>query len=151
MDNFTEKKFIKFYLGNKEIRLHIDAVHACPPKADELTGDIVEGVVNKINCSGIIAIVSRIIVDLNRPRNRNNKESIDEYRQTIREILIHTDNLDENVKLTRPYLHLAIHGMKDKWDNDIEIGTLYGKTCSPEVKSWFVNGIKKHIKKCQTD
>ena len=87
MVNFTEKKFIKFYLGCKEIYSHIDAVHAHPPNADEFTGDIAEGVVNRINCSGIIAIVSRTIADLNRPRNSNNKEAIDEYRQTIREIL----------------------------------------------------------------
>lgn len=151
MVNFTEKKFIKFYLGCREIRSHIDAVHAYRPKADEFTGDIVEGVVNKIYCSGIIAIVSRTIADLNRPPNSNNIEAIDEYRETIKEILVHTYNLDEDGMLTRPYFHLAIHGMKDKWEKDIEIGTLYGKTCSLEVKDWFVNEIKKHIKKCQID
>jgi len=48
-------------MGSKKIRSHIDALHAYSPKADEFTGDIVEGVVNKINCSGIIAIVSRTI------------------------------------------------------------------------------------------
>ena len=138
-------------MGSENIRSHIDAVHACPPKADEFTGDIVEGVVNKINCSGIIAIISRTIVDLNRPRNINNKEGIDEYRQTIRENLEHIGNLDENGKLSRPYLHLAIHGMKDKRKGDIEIGTLYGKTCSPEVKKWFVSEIKRHFKRVQID
>ena len=151
MANFTEKKFIKFHLGSKKIHSHIDAVHAHPPNADELTGDIVERVVNRINCSGIIAIVSRMTSDLNRPRNSNNKKAIDEYRQTIREILEHIDNLDESGKLSRPYLHLAIHGMRDKWNEDIEIGTLHGKTCLPEVKDWFVNEIKKHIKNLQID
>lgn len=151
MANFTNKKFIKFYMGSKKIRSHIDALHACPPKADEFTGDIVEGVVNKINCSGIIAIVSRTIVDLNRPRNSNNEEAIDEYRQTIREILGHIGNLDGNGKLSRPYLHLAIHGMKNKWNEDIEIGTQYSKTCSPEVKEWFDSEIKKNFKRIQID
>jgi len=151
MVNFVNKKFIKFYMGSKNIRSHIDAVHACPPKADESTGDIVEGVVNKINCSGIIAIVSRTIVDLNRPRNINNKEGIDECRQTIREILEHIGNLDGNRKSSKPYLHLALHGMKDKWNIDIEIGTLHGKTCSPEVKEWFVSEIKKHFGRVQID
>ena len=151
MANFTNKKFIKFYMGSKKIRSHIDALHACPPEADEFTGDIVEGVVNKINCSGIIAIVSRTIVDLNRLRNSNNEEGNDEYRQTIREILGHIGNLDGNGKLSRPYLHLALHGMKDKWNVDIEIGTLHGKTCSPEVKEWFVSEIKKHFRRVQID
>ena len=139
MVNFTEKKFIKFYLGSKEIRSHIDAVHACPPKAHEFTGDIVERVVNKINCSGIVAIRSRKDADLNRPRNNNNKKAIDEYRQTIKQILEHIDYLDENGRLLKPFLHLAIHGMRDKWKEDIEIGTLYGRTCSLEVKDWFIN------------
>lgn len=150
MINFIEKNFIKYYLGSKKIRSHIDAVHACPPEADEFTGDIVEGVVNKIDCSGVIAIVSRTKVDLNRPRNNNNKEAIDEYRQTIREILEHTNFLDENGRLSTPHLHLAIHGMRDR-DEEIEIGTRYGKTCSPEVKKWFVNEIEKHVKEKQTD
>lgn len=150
MVNFTAKKFVKFYLGSKKIRSHIDAVHACPPSADNFTGDIVEGVVNKINCSGIIAIVSRTIADLNRPRNNKNKEAIDEYRQTIREILEHTSTLDKDGRLARPYLHLAIHGMKDR-DKEIVIGTLHGKACSPEVKEWFVGEIKKHITKTRID
>ena len=150
MLNFTKKKFNKFYLGSKEIRAHIDAVHAHPPKVDKFTGEIVEGVVDKINCSGIIAIVSRTTVDLNRLRNNENKEAIDEYRQTIREILKQTNILDENGRLLRPYLHLAIHGMKGR-DNEIEIGTRHGETCSPEVKNWFVNEIEKHVKKVQTD
>ena len=137
-------------MGREKIRSHIDAVHACPPHGDEFTGDIVEGVVNKINCSGIIAIVSRTIADLNKPRNSNNKEAIDEYRQTIREILQHINILDKNGRLIRPYLHLAIHGMRDR-DKEIEIGTLQGKTCSPEVKNWFVNEIKKRFNKVQID
>jgi hypothetical protein len=151
MKHFRERKFIKFYLGNIEIRSHIDALHACPPKPDKFTGDIVEGVSYKINCSGIIAIVSRTVADLNRPPNNKNKEAINEYRQTIKEILVHTGNLEKDGKLTRPYLHLAIHGMKDKWGSDIEIGTLNNKTCSPEVKKWFVSEIKKRIKKSQID
>jgi len=147
MVNFTEKKFIKVYLGNKEIHSHIDAVHACPPNADVFTGDIVEGVVNKIKCSGIIAIIYRKKADLNRPRNINNKEAIDEYRQTIRKNLKHIEILDENGKLLKPYLHLAIHGMKNRQNVDIEIGTRYGKTCSPEVRKWFVNEIVNKIEK----
>jgi len=150
MADFTAKKFVKFYLGGKEIRSHIDAIHACPPSADKLTGDIVAEVVDKINCSGIIAIVSRTRADLNRPRNNKNKEAVDEYRQTIREILEHTRILGNDGRLQRPYLHLAIHGMSSR-DKEIEIGTLHSKTCSPEVKEWFVAEIKRHIIKTRAD
>lgn len=150
MVNFTTKKFVKLYLGRREISSHIDAVHACPPNAEKFTGEIVERVVNKINCSAIIAIVSRTMIDLNRPRNANNAEAIDEYRHTIREILEHINIFDKNGRLSKPYLHLAIHGMSDR-DSEIEIGTLNGKTCSPEVKEWFVAEIRKHITKTRTD
>ena len=60
-------------------------------------------------------------------------------------------NLDRNKKLLRPHLHLAIHGMRDEGNVDIEIGTLHGKTCSPEVKEWFVSEIKKHFRRIQID
>ena len=76
MKNFIEKEFIKYYLGDKFIRAHVDAVHAVPPYADQFTGEIVMGLINKINCSGIISKVSRKKIDLNRRRDVNNKEII---------------------------------------------------------------------------
>jgi len=151
MMNFIQKKFIKVHLGDKKIRSHIDAVHAQPPKADKFTDDIVAGVVNRINCSGIIATVSRTKIDLNRPRNEHNRDAIDEYRQTIKDILAHISILEENNTLSRHYLHLAIHGMRDNEDNGIEIGTLYGKSCSPEIKDWLIEEIGKNIKRLQID
>ena len=151
MMNFIEKKFVKYYLGSKDIRTHIDAVHACPPNSDKFTGEIVEGMIDKINCSGIIATKSRTIVDLNRQRNESNKEAIDEYRITIRDILKHVGILNENEKLLKPYLHLAVHGMKDRINKDIEIGTSFGKSCSPKVKKWFEKETKKHFRRVQID
>lgn len=148
--SFIEKKFIKFYLGNKKIHSHLDAVHAYPPKADEFTDIIVKGVLDNINCSGIISTVSRTVADLNRTRNTNNEDAINEYRQTIEEILEHLNILNKNGKLSKPYLHLSIHGMKDR-DSEIEIGTLNNKTCSPEVKKWLVSKIKEYKKKVQID
>lgn len=143
---YFTKKFIKFYLESKEILSHINAVHAYTPKADEFTGNIVGGVVNKINCSGIIAIASLTTVDLNRPRSSNNKRTIDEYKNTIREILRHINIPNEDGKLIKPYLHLAIHSMRDR-DKEIEIGTLQGKTCSPEVKIDLLMKLKNTLTK----
>jgi DNA-directed RNA polymerase subunit F len=150
MANFVKKKYIKYFLGDKNIRSHIDAIHACPPKADEFTGEIVEAVVKKINCSGIISIVPRTEADLNRPQSNNNKEAIDEYRQTIKEILDQVNILSENGEASRPYLHLAIHGMRNR-QNDIAIGTRHGSTCSKEIRIWFIKEIKKHVKKLDVD
>ncbi len=143
--NFIEKKYVRYYLGNKSIRTHIDAVHAAPPKADKFTDKIVEEVVKRTNCNGIIAVVSRTIADLNRPPDSSNKDAICEYRKIIKTILEHIGILDKNSKLVTPYLHLAIHGMKDRKDKDIELGTNHGKTCSPNVRDWFV---KNFTDKC---
>ena len=143
MKEFIEKKFVKFCLGSKEVHCHIDAVHASPPKHDKFTGDIVEGIAKEINCSAIIATVSRTIADINRSRNEENGEAIDEYRASIRQILEHLNIIDIDGTLLKPYLHLAIHGMKDKNNNEIEIGTRYGATCSEHVKNWVVEEIIK--------
>ncbi len=153
MANFVERKFIKFHLGDKGIRTHIDALHAAPPCSDKYTGEIVEGVIKEINCHGIIATVSRTIADLNRLPNQKNEEAIKEYRQTIKDILEHIGILNENEKLIKPYLHLAIHGIRNTVHGplSIEIGTRSGKTCSSEVKDWFIEKLKGCNLKIQID
>lgn len=155
MSNFTKGNFIKSHLGNKELRSHIDAVHAFPPNDDINTGKIVEGVVQKINCYGIIATVSRKKADLNKSRNQRHHITQSqlsaecEYDQTIRKILEHLNILDGNEKLVRPYLRIAIHGMKDAryGKQAIEIGTQCGASCQSEVKDWFVKKIIQKSKK----
>lgn len=141
MVNFERGEYIKYYVGSNKIRSHIDAVHAVPPKAELFTGEIVERVITSINCNGIISTVSRTIADLNRLPNQQNEEAIKEYRSVIKDMLNRFHILDKNGKLTKPYLHLAIHGIKDTVHGPkvIEIGTLIGKTCSPEVKKWFAD------------
>jgi hypothetical protein len=152
MKNFIEKEFIKYYLGNRFIRAHVDAVHAAPPKSDQYTGEIVIGIIEKINCSGIISKVSREKVDLNRNRNETNEEAIDEYRRAINKILDSLSILEENNHiLKRPYLHLAIHGMKNSYNREMIIGTRNGESCSTEIKEWFVEEINKYYENIGVD
>lgn len=142
--NFQRKRYIKFYLGNKEIHSHLDAVHAVSPKADLFTGEIVEGVIKKINCHGIISTISRTKADLNRYPDTQNKEAIKEYRSTIKDILKYLNILDKNDNLIESYLHLAIHGKQDDVHEPlvIEIGTRNCETCSTEIKEWFIKKLK---------
>jgi hypothetical protein len=152
MKNFIEKEFIKYYLGNTQIRNHVDAVHAVPPYADQFTGEIVTGLINKINCSGIISKVSRKKIDLNRRRNVNNKEAIDEYRNAIHSILTYLSLFEENNQiLKQPYLHLAIHGMKDTHNKEIIIGTRNGESCSSDIKRWFVDEVSRYYENIIAD
>jgi hypothetical protein len=151
MIEFIPCSYIKYYLGNENMRVHVDALHAQAPKEEIFTAQLVEGIVEKTGCSGIIATVSRTLVDLNRPRNASNSKAIDEYRQTIKMILTHIHALNEKNQLTAPYLHLSFHGMKDDWNQDVEIGTRYGTSCSKEIKDWFVAEVDKHIDRYQVD
>ena len=137
------KTYLDYNLGEKKLISHIDAVHAQKPNSDKYTGKIVLGVVRQIDCSGIIAKISRDDMDINRPRNiEKNAHAVDEYRETIREIINSKEILDENGKLRRNYLHLAVHGMKDEWGTVFEIGTSKGNSCSLEVSEWFITKLK---------
>ncbi|MBS4025856.1 MAG: gamma-glutamylcyclotransferase [Clostridia bacterium] len=142
---FTEGEYLIYSLGNKDIFAYVDAVHAARPKSDVHTDTIVEQVIKNTGCSGIIATISRTKSDLNRPINPVNKEAVLEYRSTIVKILHHLDILDHNQKLDRPYLHLALHGMGDRLNKDIEVGTNFGRLCTPAVEEWVVKKLKEGL------
>ncbi|KKL75485.1 hypothetical protein LCGC14_2054410, partial [marine sediment metagenome] len=92
------------------------------------------------------ALVSRREMDLNRPLNETNEPAILEFRRAIFFILNHLKILDSNNTLKRPYLHLALHGMKDYAHKEINIGTRYNQTCSNNIFAWFRNKLGKYCK-----
>ena len=58
----------------------------------------------------------------------------------------------ESIKIeaSSPYLHIAIHGKKDKdpnveWDSDIEIGTLNGQACDKKTRDWFAQRLAEEL------
>ena len=126
-------KWVKLFLGKQSIRSHIDAIHATRPKADLLTDKIVQEVIKKSGCSGIISLVSRTKADLNRGINKTNKEAVIKYRKSINKILNHLNLIDNNNKLKKPYLHLAIHGMHNRKNIDINIATRSGRLCQSQL------------------
>lgn len=143
---YIKHNFIKYHKGNGYLCGHVDALHATPPAADKFTDKIVESLINKLGCAGIISTISRLNCDLNRTPNPENYAGITEYRQAIKEILTFLHILDvEKQKLLTPYLHLSFHGMKDTnyGPYAIEIGTQKGKSCSPEVLQWFEHKLTK--------
>lgn len=150
--NYIHKKYLKYNKGKAVISAHIEALHAAPPVADLYTDKLVENIVEKIGCAGIISTVSRKYADLNRSPSVENIEAIIEYRETIKDILQYLTILDiSSGEIVKPYLHLSIHGMKDAHYGPfaIEIGTLNGKSCSKEMKLWFersiMNGLKEYL------
>lgn len=146
---YIHQNFLKYNKGKGFISGHVEALHAMPPAADKFTDKIVEQLMEKTGCAGIISIVSRTVCDLNRCPNQDNNEGIKEYRKTIQEILeyLHLLNFSKS-QLLKPYLHLSFHGMKDihYGPYTMEIGTLNGESCSPTVKNWFYDLLKKKVK-----
>lgn len=144
---YINLKYIKYNKGNGYVCGHADALHAAPPASDMFTDIIVEGLINKIGCAGIISLVSRTVCDLNRSPNGTNDGGIKEYRSTIKEILqyLHIVDTHHNMLIT-PYLHLSFHGMKDTNHGPfaIEVGTGNGRSCSPEVRGWFEETLRKY-------
>ena len=140
---FRDGKYVAYYLGNPNIHCHVDAVHSKSPKKDINTKELVIAIIKNTNCSGIYALISREYMDLNRPLNESNKPAIFEYRTAIFSILNHLKILENSKKLIKPYLHLALHGMKNNALKEIEVGTRNNETCSDGIFIWFRKNLKE--------
>ena len=137
---YEKLDYVQFYRGSGKVFCQVDAQHAKPPQADLYTGQLVRKIVRKTGCAGVISTVSRTIADLNRKEDGQNKRAIEQYRKVILEILQHLGILDQKKhRITKPYLHITIHGMKDDHYGPyaIEIGTYRGLSCSRQMKKWF--------------
>ena len=140
---FRDGKYVAYYLGNPNIHCHVDAVHSKSPKEDINTKELVIAIIKNTNCSGIYALISREYMDLNRPLNESNKPAIFEYRTAIFSILNHLKILENSKKLIKPYLHLALHGMKNNALKEIEVGTRNNETCSDGIFIWFRKNLEE--------
>ncbi|MFC0272713.1 hypothetical protein ACFFIX_14855 [Metabacillus herbersteinensis] len=143
---FIQQNYLKYNKGKGFICGHVDALHATPPAADVFTDKIVESLIKKTGCAGIISSVSRNEADLNRSPNGDNDHAIKEYRDAVKKIVEFLNILDdEQNHITQPYLHLSFHGMKDTHYGPygIEIGTVHGQSCSPIIKKWFLETITR--------
>jgi len=143
---FKKGKYIAYYLGNSSINCHIDAVHSKNPNGEINTKNLVTEIIKNTDCSGIYALISRKNMDLNRQLNETNEPAILEFREAIFSILKHLKILDNSKKLIKPYLHLALHGMKNYRHKEIEIGTRYNQTCSNEIFEWFRKKLEENCK-----
>ena len=156
---FTNKEFVKFRVGKKIIHALIDAPHATNPKGEYPTGQIADNVSRVCGCHCIIGTISRTEVDLNRPPEQsNNPKAIYKYRSAIENILNTSGLISKNKNLNNPFLHVQIHGMKDRsldpsdnYDLDVEIGTRNKTTCSPKVHDWIINKFINWSKKLNSE
>lgn len=134
---FSRRNCVEYVMASRSPRVLVDAVHAANPGGDSFTGRIAMRVAEHTGCHCIIGVISRRLADLNRPPNNANMAAIKEYRSVIHEMLQESHLLSATGRLDRPFLHLAIHGMKDRTDRDVELGTLHGASCDREVIDWI--------------
>ncbi|WP_338787004.1 hypothetical protein [Metabacillus sp. FJAT-53654] len=146
---YIQQNYVKYNKGNGYICCLSDALHATPPAADVFTDNIVEGIMERTGCPGIISTVSRKLADLNRSPNGDNDLAIKEYRHALKDILEFLKIVDyDQQHLTHPFLHVSFHGMKDDHYGPygVEIGTVRGRSCSVEIKNWFEETLTKKAK-----
>jgi len=135
--NYIHLDYLKYRAGQDRPRVLVDAVHAADPRSDLFTGEIAETIAERAGCHSIIATVSRDVADLNRPPNQRNADAVQEYRQTLQTLLQASNLTGADKTLKQPFLLMALHGMRDRPNKDIELGTLYGRSCSPSVRDWI--------------
>ena len=146
MTSYKYLDYLKYVEGNWNLKSHLDAVHAKPPKSDLYTEEIVKKTIQQTGCGGIIALISRVEADLNRTPNQKNRKAVEEYRLILKNLLQKKGILDEKGRIISPYLHLSIHGMSDRPGFDVEIGTYKGASCSENLRQWFVPRFSNHLK-----
>ena len=138
--------YIAYYLGNPNNNCHVDAIHSTNPQGEINTKKLVKEIIKNTNCSGIYALISRIEMDINRPIDEINEPAILEYREAILSILKHLEILDNDGELIKPYMQLALHGMRNYAHKEIEIGTRHNHTCSNEIFQWFSRELEENCK-----
>jgi len=67
-----------------------------------------------------------------------------EYRQTVKRIVKAQHDSDDDGPIKKPFLHLAVHGMRDR-GFDVALGTRDGRLCQPDVCEWLVTQLKKEF------
>lgn len=137
----SDDKTLECRVGDRAVWSLVDAVHAANPSADLHTGEIARRVADETGCHCIVARVSRTLADLNRAPDPSNVSAILDYRAAIRRLL-EMSSLVSDGGLSRPFLHVAIHGMTDEHEYDIEVGTRNGETCSEDVAEWLMGELE---------
>lgn len=125
---FIYGNYLKYNKGIGFISCYVDVFYVELFVVDLFMDKIVENLVKKIGCVGIVSMIFRIIVDLNRNLNEINYEGIYEYRSIIKEIVKFLKIIDSNNFFLIFYLYLFFYGMKDIYYGFyvIEVGILYG-------------------------
>jgi len=112
------------------------------------------------NGTAVVTKVNRHICDINRDTTHKpalghldpsaQNDGVREYRAMKANALAHTNTADEAGEASTPYLHIALHGKKNRKDGhrrdcDIEIGTVNGQSCDIETRDWFAKRLREEL------
>lgn len=138
--SFTEKKYLKFRGGARNFYVLLDALHAAPEsrRREFFTDEIADRVSSDVGCHCIIAKVPREKADLNQFPTEESWPAVNQYRDTIRYLLQRDNLINQKGEVRFPFLHISLHGMRNRSSKDVELGTFFGESCSPDVLHWLL-------------
>jgi len=142
-DDSVNRVFIKYRLGREDVHCHCESVYA---DTENFTAEIVEGICKRSGCSGIISTTPSQKYDLNRHANPRNMDAVYEYRDTMHRILQHMEVLSPDDKVVLPYLHMAMHAIRNGDTHGSEIRVSYTEPASYSMINWFCNKLKEKTK-----
>lgn len=144
-----EKQYVRYRRGIGSDRVLLEGPHVVAPHKEFWVDEIIRQASCRAGCHLLAATRSRAVADLDRPADFDSdgvdpgvqERAVEEYRTTVAELIERTDLLDGGSGLTRPFLHLSVHGMKNREDADLVLGTGDGTACGPEVEEWLTERI----------
>lgn len=141
-ENINRGNYVEYSIAKSSVL--IEALHNKRLKGEFFVEELVKEVASEASCSYILSRVSRLEADLNRAPNGSNNKALKEHREVIGKILSE-NSFSSGAELSNNFLHLSIHGMKDRNDKDIEIGTRNGRLASSETTKWFAQALEKQF------
>ncbi len=140
-----ESRFHDIYLPvRRDLKVVLWSPHAGAPRREFYTGTIVRELHRRLGTAGIVAEVSRVIADLNRPADyagvdcscpeNYQREAVEDFFNQLKEIFRELEVLGEDGKVREKTLLLGIHGVKDEIGYGMILGTRHGILCPTELR-----------------
>lgn len=142
-----EKEFIRYRRGIGCRRVLLEGTHVVAPQKEFWIEDILQQAACRAGSHLLLATRSREVADLDRAAGYRGdtiisnlqEQAVEEYRATIANLIGSADLVTEEGRLQAPFLHVSVHGMKSQRDEDLELGTREGASCSSEIEHWMVD------------
>lgn len=145
-----EKEFVRYRRGIGCRRVLLEGPHVVAPRKEFWIEEILQQASCRAGSHLLLAAQSREVADLDRAAGYRGatiisdlqERAVAEYRETITDLMETADLLEKDGELADPFLHLSVHGMKNREAADLALSTDEGTSCSPEVLHWMEDHLR---------